>query len=341
MGKGDELPIIEYRTFAKKSERVQRLIRESLHIMQCLGLPINEYTDRKKEKAAMALLAVGNVKKSSDWKRLKSENDDYSVTTKGVIAFDNENLEDSISPGSYDYVLRDDLKQLLISGIVIRSKPSANLSNPTRAYKISVEYAKIIRNYGQPDWLQQVEVFNRMHPTYQERLTPRREIPKMPVKLANGEVFFLKEGEHNVIQKLVIEEFLPRFGYGAIPLYVGDSDNKFGVVFEREKLCALGFSNLRQGKLPDIVAYSEEKDWIYMIEAFHTSNPITPERKLALSELMGTSVGKAVFVTAFENVTSYRNCPEELAWETEVWIATDPEHMIHRDGTRFLGPYGA
>lgn len=38
-------------------------------------------------------------------------------------------------------------------------------------------------------------------------------------------------------------------------------------------------------------------------------------------------------------MSSYKNCQEELAWETEVWIATEPDHMIHRDGERFLGPY--
>ena len=339
MKKDDELPVIEYRTFNSKSEQVKRLIRQALHIMQCLGLPIDEYTDRKKEKAAMAFLAVADVKKSSDWKKMKSANDDYAITTKGIIEFDNKYLEDNISPGSYDYVLRDDLRQLLIAEIVVKSKPGANLSNPTRGYKIAVEYAKLIRNYGQPDWNEQVATFNKMHPTYEERLNPTRDIPKIPVKTADGELFYLKEGEHNIIQKLVIEEFLPRYGHGAELLYVGDSDNKFGVRFEKQKLLDLGFSDLTQGKLPDIVAYSESEDWIYMIEAYHTSNPITPERKLELKKVMGDCADKGVFVTAFENITSFKSCPEDLAWETEVWIATDPDHMIHRDGSRFLGPY--
>ena len=334
-----DLPIIDYKTFNAKSEQVKRVIREALFIMQSLGLPIDEYTDRKKEKAAMALLAVANVKKSTEWKKMKCANDDYSVTTKEIIEFDNTYLEDNISPGSYDYVLRDDLKQLLIAEVVIKSKPGANISNPTRGYKISVEYAKLIRNYGQPDWLKQVESFNKMHPSYKDRLNPTRDIPKIPVTTADGSVFMLKEGEHNIIQKLVIEEFLSRFGNSATLLYLGDSDNKFQVCFEKEKLKDLGFLDITQGKLPDIVAYSESKDWIYMIEAYHTSNPITPERKLELKKVMGASASKGVFVTAFENITSYRTCSEELAWETEIWIATEPDHMIHRNGSRFLGPY--
>ena len=73
---------------------------------------------------------------------------------------------------------------------------------------------------------------------------------------------------------------------------------------------------------------------------YHTSNPITPQRKLELQQILGENTKKAVFITAFENNSVYRNCSEELAWETEVWIATEPDHMIHRNGFRFMGPYG-
>lgn len=96
---------------------------------------------------------------------------------------------------------------------------------------------------------------------------------------------------------------------------------------------------MEQSKLPDIIAYSESKDWIYMIEAYYTSNPITPDRKIELEKLMGPSVKKGIFVTAFQDVNAYKSVATELAWETEIWIATDPEHMIHRNGSRFMGPY--
>jgi type II restriction enzyme len=29
----------------------------------------------------------------------------------------------------------------------------------------------------------------------------------------------------------------------------------------------------------------------------------------------------------------------DLAWETEAWVANNPDHMIHLDGEKFLGPY--
>ena len=201
------------------------------------------------------------------------------------------------------------------------------------------EYSRIIKNYGQSDWFRQVESFNKSHKSYEERIASQRELPMITVTTADGREFKLKDGEHNAIQKAIVEEFLPRYGYGAELLYFGDSDNKYGVIFEKEKLEELGFADLKQNKLPDVVAYSQEKDWVYLIEAYHTSNPINPLRRYQLTQLVGAAADKAIYVTAFENSASYKSCPEELAWETEVWIATDPDHLIHRDGQRFLGPY--
>ena len=45
-----------------------------------------------------------------------------------------------------------------------------------------------------------------------------------------------------------------------------------------------------------------------------------------------------IFVTAFLDFKTYKKFAEELAWETEVWIAEMPEHMIHLNGDRFMGP---
>lgn len=142
-----------------------------------------------------------------------------------------------------------------------------------------------------------------------------------------------------MIQQQIITEFLPRHGHGAMLLYCGDADNKYGIIYEKEKLESLGIKDIAQNKLPDIIAYSEKEDWIFLIEAYHTSNPITPERKYELEIMLGDAARKCCFVTAFENQAAYRSCPEDLAWETEVWVATQPDHMIHLNGSRFQGPY--
>lgn len=336
----DNLPPITYKdTFGNKSPETQKLIQEALQILLCLRIPIDEMTPRQKEKTAMALLAVGDVKKSSEWKKIKDSRKPYAPTTRKIIDFYNRYLEEDLSSGSYDDVRRKDLKYMLVCEIVRQSSPEANSNDPTRGYQINPEYARIIRNYGQTDWFEQVESFNKSHKSYEERVASSRNIPMLSVTTPDGRPFELKDGEHNAIQKAIIEEFLPRFGYDAEVLYCGDTNNKYGIIYEKDRLKSIGFRDLKGNTLPDVVAYSRDKDWVFLIEAYHSSNPITPLRKYSLLESLGCSANKVVFVTAFENMQSYRSCPEDLAWETEVWIATVPEHLIHLDGGRFLGPY--
>lgn len=203
------------KSFQEKDLAVQTLIREALFIIDQLGIPLEGLTGRDKEKLAMALLAAGDVKTSKEWRKVKSTNSGYSITTKQCVEFYNTYLEENMSKGSYDYVLRDGFSKLLIGGIVERSKPESNLSDVTRGYRISTKYARIISKFGQKDWEKQVEIFNKTHKTYRERLAQTRNIPMINVKMPDGKEFQLKDGEHNLIQQQVITEFLPRFGYGA------------------------------------------------------------------------------------------------------------------------------
>ncbi|MCI0488488.1 MAG: hypothetical protein L0229_18020 [Blastocatellia bacterium] len=145
-------------------------------------------------------------------------------------------------------------------------------------------------------------------------------------------------GEHNILQKAIIEDFLPRYGYNSKVLYVGDAANRF-LLLEKEELEKLKFFELAHGELPDVVAYSKEKNWLYLIEAVHTSGPISPLRRLNLQALTKTCTAEIIYVTAFLNRQTFRRFIGDIAWETEVWIASEPDHLIHFDGEKFLGPY--
>ena len=48
-----------------------------------------------------------------------------------------------------------------------------------------------------------------------------------------------------------------------------------------------------------------------------------------------------VYVTAFMNFTSFKKYASDIVWESEVWLADFPDHMIHFNGDKFLGPYPA
>ena len=46
-----------------------------------------------------------------------------------------------------------------------------------------------------------------------------------------------------------------------------------------------------------------------------------------------------LYVTAFRTRKELGQHLGAISWETEVWVAEDPNHLIHFDGIRFLGPY--
>ena len=158
----------------------------------------------------------------------------------------------------------------------------------------------------------------------------------MPVRI-NGSDFRFSAGKHNELQKAIIEEFAPRFAPGSECLYVGDTIEK-DLVKNIERLKELGLCISLHDKMPDVVLYREDKDWIYFIESVTSVGPMDPKRIFELMEMTQNVKSGMIFVTAFLDFATYKKFSDKLAWETEVWIADMPDHMIHLNGDKFLGP---
>lgn len=158
----------------------------------------------------------------------------------------------------------------------------------------------------------------------------------MPVCI-NGEELRFSPGKHNALQRAIIEQFAPRFAPNCECLYVGDTIKK-DLIKNSDKLAQLGFEITLHDKMPDVVLYVSDKNWIYFIEAVTSVGPMSPQRIIEIENMTkNVSAGK-VFVTAFPNFDTYKKFSAQLAWETEVWLSDMPDHMIHLNGNKFLGP---
>ena len=323
--------------FNKKPSATQELINQALYILHALGVPLHNLSGRRLERAAMAFLAVADVTSSQDWATIKDVNHHRSLRTRDIIGYINAHFSENISMGSYDDIRRKDLLLAVAAGIIIQTSPNSARNNSMRGYAVNPEFADVIRTFRLSDW-QEPKRFMESRSALSDKLNTIRAIPKMLVTLPTGVSLAFSPGEHNLLQKAVIEEFLPRYGYNAQVLYVGDTAKKF-LVLEQSKLEELQFFELAHGELPDIIAYSEDKNWLYLIETVHTSGPISLMRLLKLKELTRLCTADIIYVTAFLNRDTFRRFISDLAWETEVWIAKDPDHLIHFDGEKFLGPY--
>lgn len=324
-------------TFNEKSKEVQKLINTTLYILECFGIPMDS-TPRRLERMAIAFLACADVKTLQDFSQIKNSNDNYSLKTREVISYVNQYFSENISSGSYDDIRRKDLKLLIVAEIVLQSNPNSATNDSTRGYCINPMYADLVKIFGVSDWEFIVKTTLEGVESLEQKLKRQREIKKVSVTLASNKKLEFSNGEHNELQKAIIEDFLPRYGFDSEVLYVGDSSDKY-LHLEKEKLQALNFFELSHDELPDVIAYSKSKNWLYLIEAVHTSNPINELRLLQLQKLTQNCKAEIIYVTAFLTRPKFRQFVAEIAWETEVWIADNPDHLIHFNGDKFLGPY--
>lgn len=91
--------------------------------------------------------------------------------------------------------------------------------------------------------------------------------------------------------------------------------------------------------MPDVVLHYTKKNWLLLIESVTSHGPVDSKRHDELANLFAGSKVGLIYVTAFPNRAVMGRYLDKIAWETEVWVADAPSHLIHFDGERFLGPY--
>lgn len=323
-----------------KKRTIERVLNEALSILSALGIPFDGLTQRRLEKMAMVFLAVCDVRNPGSWAKAKDASSGRALTSRQIIEYINAHFQENISSGSYDDIRRKDLKLPTVARIVLKSAndPEASTNNPTRAYALNPEYASIVQAFGTEGWDEDVEAFLTERETLRDRLDDARPMSMVPVTLPSGVVLQLSRGKHNKLQKAIVEDFLARYGENSRVLYLGDTAKKL-LHLDREALKRINFFELAHDELPDVVAYSESKNWLYLVEAVHSSGPISNLRYEQLRALTKSCTAEVIYVTAFLDRETFRKYAPDIAWETEVWIAEEPDHIIHFDGKRFLGPY--
>ena len=129
-----------------------------------------------------------------------------------------------------------------------------------------------------------------------------------------------------------------RFTPGAVVLYLGDTAQK-RLLVATDTLKMLKIPEMNHDKLPDVVLYAAQRKWLFLIEAVTTHGPVSPKRHAELEAMLKSCPAVRGYLTAFVDFAGFKKYASELVWESEVWIAEFPDHMIHFNGDKFLGPY--
>lgn len=166
---------------------------------------------------------------------------------------------------------------------------------------------------------------------------PRRQVDAQRRRLPDGAPFDPPRYRWCLLMKAVIKKFCHAFATGGVVLYIGDTENKF-VHLETAGLTALGVTLDSAAKIPDVIVHDTQRNWLLRIEAVTSTGPVDGKRRKELKDLFAGCKAGLVFVTAFETRRTMQSFESHLAWESELWIAEDPDHMMHFNGEQFLGP---
>ena len=301
-------------------------IEEAKEILRALRVPAKQQNNM----CCCVLLALADLKEEQPW---NSASNNW-IRIHDVIAFANGNYGTTYAENSRETFRKEAIHHFRNAAFI---EDNGNVTNsPKYCYRLTEEMLELIKSFGTDDWVENLNRFIANHDSLIDLYASKRKMRKMPVRI-NGAEFTFSSGKHNQLQKAIIEEFAPRFAPDYECLSVGDTTAK-DLVKNEEKLHELGFEITLHDKMPDVVLYSESKNWLYFIEAVTSVGPMEPKRIKEINEMTeGVTAGK-IFITAFLDFKTFKKFSDSLAWETEVWIADMPDHMIHLNGDKFIGP---
>ncbi|MBD1924548.1 restriction endonuclease [Microcoleus sp. FACHB-831] len=313
-------------------KQVNRKIEEAKAVLRDIGLPPAQHNER----SALTLLALLNLKPNTAW----SDASNPLIGITPIMEFIAQNYSKQYKPNTRETIRRQTVHQFVEAGILIANpdKPSRPPNSPKTVYQIEDNTLQLIRAYETNEWTEKLRIYLTSVETLKSRYALERQMELIPVAVALGITISLSPGGQNILIEQIINEFCSRFTPGGKLIYIGDAANKWAY-FDRELLLALGVKVDAHGKMPDVVVYHVQKNWLVLIEAVTSHGPVNAKRRNELQALFNDSTAGLVFVTAFLSRKDMVKYVNEISWETEVWVAESPTHMIHFNGERFLGPY--
>jgi hypothetical protein len=305
---------------------------EAVEILRAFGLPRGQ----QNERSALTLLALADVGPKGSWARTKKS----LLRTVDMMLFMRERYHKDYKPNSRETIRRQTIHQFEQARIVDRNPddPSRPTNSGNNCYCLTDPAIAVLKAYGTPDFDEAVEKFVQKFGQLEKAYAKRRDLQKVMLELASGDVVCLSPGKHNALQVAVIEEFGPRFAPGTKVLYLGDTAKK-NVICLADELAKLSIPITEHDKLPDIVLHDVKKGWIFLIEAVTSHGPVNSKRHAEIEAMLTKCPAERVYVTAFLTKADFRKYAADIAWESEVWLAETPDHMIHFNGPKFLGPY--
>jgi len=305
---------------------------DALRILEALQLPAAQ----RNARSGLVLLALAGVRPRSSWRGTSQE----SLRIWDIMSFIRDAYKKDYAANTRETIRRQTIHQFEQARLVDRNPddPARPTNSGKTVYRLTDDATAVLRTYGSAAFPRTVGEFLGKFGALDAAYQRRRQTHRIPLTLPGGAVVHLSPGEHNRLQVAVLDELGPRFLPGAAVLYVGDTADKH-VVYDAAVLASLNIPITQHDKLPDVVLFDSARNWLVLIEAVTSHGPVSPKRHQEIEDMLSRCTADRVYITAFLARAEFRKHAADIAWETEVWIAESPDHMIHFNGPKFLGPY--
>ncbi len=311
---------------------VQEKIDQALEILALLGMP----KAQQNERSALTLLSLIDLKPDGSWTDLKRP----MIGVTPIMNWCEEFYGKKYAPNTRETFRRQTLHQFIDGGLCLYNpdRPDRPVNSPKACYQITTELFDVLVKYGTDEWKTASSDWLEHRETLITLYAKEREMEMIPLTLDDGTEIKLSPGNHSQLIRDIVMEFGPRFAPGSEVIYLGDTGAKEDF-FRKERLAELGVTVNRKGKLPDVILYWLKRDWLLLIESVTSHGAVDSKRHSELATLFAKATPGLIYVTAFPDRKTMAKYLADISWETEVWTADAPTHMIHFNGDRFLNPH--
>ena len=314
------------------NEQIQQKIEEAINLLTLFGMP----KAQQNERTAYCLLSLLNMTPEKEWKN--AENPLMGITP--MMNFAKKYYNKIYAPNTRETFRRFSTHQMVQAGIVLYNPddPARPVNSPNAVYQISAEALQIIKLYKTKVFTKMLGDFIKQKPTLIQQYARERQMKMVSIKIKENHSIQISPGKHSELIRDIIEQMTPRFLPESLLVYVGDTGEKWGY-YDQELAGNLLFNIQQHGKMPDVILYAKGKALLVLIESVTSHGPVDSKRYIELEALFSSVMIDKVYISAFPDKKVFAHYIGDIAWETEVWIADNPTHMIHFNGDKFIGAH--
>lgn len=307
-------------------------IKEALSVLSDIGMP----RAQQNERSALCLLALIDLKPDMAWGTAISR----PIGITPIMTWAYGHYGKKYAPNTRETIRRQTMHQFVQAGIALYNpdEPGRAVNSPRAVYQIEPTFLKVLRTYGTKRYMARLAGYLKLRGTLAAKYAKHRTMSMIPLSVVGVQKIRLSPGAHSELIRAIWEGFGPRFVPGGQLVYADDTGKKWGY-FDQKLLSSLGVRIDDHGKMPDVIIYYPKRKWLVLAEAVTSHGPVDAKRHQELMELFSNCKAGLVFLSAFPTRRTFMKYINEIAWETEIWVADSPTHLIHFNGSRFLGPY--